>query len=338
MRSGAYQQPASQLPGVQTFVQNPDGSQPDSGYSQQALPDPWTRSKPTGMPQYNKPGLPEDAPDGKSLSRDRARTLSKPGEDSPHPDPPARSTPVRRPDVTGDMIERVPMDREPGQWFDRADLNGVPPGDVQVDRVVPQLEPGFPGSAKVIPDGYGFVNKDERHIVAVHLGEILDRCGPSVAQRAQGLAVKLRRVDAKNHLWLFDVPGSKMGDMYRIRVKALARPGVKDVRKADLLVSCSCPFWQWQGPEHHALIGRYLYGKPKGTASLPVIKDPTGKHGACKHVVAVLNHMQDQSWFLPGTGKKASTGTPMVWGLFPSQDQLVERVARRYGEQNGWRV
>lgn len=53
-------------------------------------------------------------------------------------------------------------------------------------------------------------------------------------------------------------------------------------------VSCSCPFWRWQGPEHWARKFLYIYSNPVGTASVPVIKDPMKKHGICKHIYAIF--------------------------------------------------
>jgi hypothetical protein len=57
---------------------------------------------------------------------------------------------------------------------------------------------------------------------------------------------------------------------------------------ADILVSCTCPNWQWGGPEYHAKRGGYLLGELRGTAQVPEMRDPLGKQAVCKHVVRVI--------------------------------------------------
>lgn len=56
----------------------------------------------------------------------------------------------------------------------------------------------------------------------------------------------------------------------------------------DLHISCTCNYWQYQGPEYHAVQNDYLYGTVRGTAEQPTKKDPEGTHKVCKHAYAVL--------------------------------------------------
>jgi hypothetical protein len=56
----------------------------------------------------------------------------------------------------------------------------------------------------------------------------------------------------------------------------------------DLHLTCSCSYWQYQGPEYHAVQNDYLFGKVRGTAEQPTKKDPNGTHKICKHAYAVL--------------------------------------------------
>lgn len=184
------------------------------------------------------------------------------------------------------LYEKRPPEMNEEDRYDRATprLLRKDPNLCPADRGEDVAVPDNPGSTRVIPDGKGFVNKQ-----AVRIGDIEASCGPDVHKRSQNLPLRLRRVDMRNALWLFDVKGS--ADTYRVRVKALRRGNVRDPKKADVLISCSCPFWQWQGPEHWAKSKGYLYGRPRGTASSPDIKDPKGHHGACKHVLAVLRQV-----------------------------------------------
>jgi hypothetical protein len=101
----------------------------------------------------------------------------------------------------------------------------------------------------------------------------------------------------KNSMWVFRVkasptPWNIKKSEYKVRVK-VKKPGrIRDLEKADVHLACECAFWKWQGPEHWAKQGDYLYGKPRGTASVPVIRDPPGTHRLCKHVQAVVSHMR----------------------------------------------
>ena len=75
---------------------------------------------------------------------------------------------------------------------------------------------------------------------------------------------------------------------------------MRTLSKMDLKLSCSCDFWQYQGPEHWAKAGDYLYGKPRGTAAVPDSKDPNGKNRLCKHALATLGLIK--KW--PAFGKR----------------------------------
>jgi hypothetical protein len=152
--------------------------------------------------------------------------------------------------------------------------------------------------------------------LAARITDVQEGCNQDLLQKAQGLKVSLVRVDPRNRVWLFDVEGSE--GPYRVRLKAIATGNVKTVAKADVKVSCSCPFWRWQGPEHWAQQKDYLYGAPVGTASQPVIKDPSGAHRACKHVLACFAWVLSHDWQIPAPTKRASFADP------------VDRVASRF--------
>ena len=188
---------------------------------------------------------------------------------------------------------------------------------------------GNPGS-RVLPSGAGHIEKEAALISDIEAG-----CAPSLKSQGQKLSVKLRRVDQKNALWLFDVQGSK--EPYRIRLQALRQGNVKVLAKTHVRVSCSCPFWQFQGPEHWAKQGDYLYGKPRGLATRPDIKDPNGEHKACKHVLAVLNHVVSRKWDVPELRSKQSSLRYLADTLdqgevlaMVTHNPRVERLAARY--------
>jgi cation transport regulator ChaC len=123
--------------------------------------------------------------------------------------------------------------------------------------------------------------------IATTIDEILQNTGPSVMRRVQGVSASGHRFNPKKGIWTFRVLGSQ-GKTYTVRVKGIRKGNVARLEKAQVRVSCSCPYFRWQGPEHWAKKHGYLYGKQVGTASDPAIKDPKGKHWACKHAVAAL--------------------------------------------------
>lgn len=139
--------------------------------------------------------------------------------------------------------------------------------------------------------------------IAATAEQILAGLNPKFVERAQSLSPQLKRVDVKNLRWIFSVPGSQ-GNVYAVKIKAIRpRANITKLAKMDLELSCTCPAWQWQGPEYHAKQEDYLLTKPMGTASTPDIRDPERQNFVCKHVAAVLVTTQD--WQVPAGKKKA---------------------------------
>lgn len=116
--------------------------------------------------------------------------------------------------------------------------------------------------------------------VAYTIPQILSGSPPDVHARAQGLSVQAASQDGP--VLEFRVQGST--DNYMVLVE---RTSSEDVR-----VSCSCNFWQWQGPEYWAHTRGYLYGAARSDLSFPDVRDPQGNNGACKHVIAVLKTLE----------------------------------------------
>jgi hypothetical protein len=61
-----------------------------------------------------------------------------------------------------------------------------------------------------------------------------------------------------------------------------------DRSNPDIHLTCTCNYWQYQGPEYHAIQNDYLFGRVRGTADQPIKRDPNGTHKVCKHAYAVL--------------------------------------------------
>lgn len=124
--------------------------------------------------------------------------------------------------------------------------------------------------------------------VAAKMADILQGVDPGIRSRARGITPKMKRSDPDNVVYSFSVPGSR-GETYTVKVRGVPSKNIRTIGKMDLKLSCTCDFWQYQGPEHWAQAGDYLYGKPRGTASRPDAKDPKGHNRLCKHSVAVLD-------------------------------------------------
>ena len=111
---------------------------------------------------------------------------------------------------------------------------------------------------------------------------------------------KIRLVYARpgQGLWRFSVPGCRAQadkkcppnskSSYITTLKGLKKGNLKDLNRADIQVSCTCPFFKWGGPEYNAKAGNYQYQSPAGTASDPVVRDPNRVNKVRKHVIAVF--------------------------------------------------
>lgn len=144
--------------------------------------------------------------------------------------------------------------------------------------------------------------------VAAKISEILNGLSPKVTSGARSVTPRLKRADPDRAIWTYEVPGSK-GDSYTVRVKGIPKGTQRSLTKMDVRVSCTCPFFRYQGPEHWAKVEDYLYGKPAGTAARPDQKDPDGRNRVCKHVAAVLDRAGNMA-YTPPKGKTASDEWP----------------------------
>jgi hypothetical protein len=140
--------------------------------------------------------------------------------------------------------------------------------------------------------------------IAAKINEIMSGISPKVVSGARSVTPKLKRADPNNAMWTYTVPGSK-DETYTVKVKGLPKGNLRAVSKMDVLVSCSCPFFRYQGPEHWAKVGDYLYGRPTGTATRPDQRDPDGRNRACKHVAAVFQRAGNM-FYTPPKGRTAS--------------------------------
>jgi len=135
----------------------------------------------------------------------------------------------------------------------------------------------------------------ERRLTAARVEHIEQGLSRQIRDRAKKCQVTLKRVDAGNLRWIFAVDSGKGPKVVRLKATRLGK--VVRLTKMDLHFACSCPSWQWQGPEYHAKQEGYIDGKPRGTASAPNVADPEHENRVCKHVAAVLDFVR--KWEVP---------------------------------------
>lgn len=122
---------------------------------------------------------------------------------------------------------------------------------------------------------------------AANWGDIVGSLNPDVVSASKDCSVILRKADPKNNRWTFSVRSSGgSGRSHTVHLKVVPFKNVVDVNRLDLKVGCSCEFWKWQGPDHHAHKHGYLDRKKRSDGSVPTVRDPDGFNRVCKHVYA----------------------------------------------------
>jgi hypothetical protein len=258
--------------------------------------------------------LPSGGPSSKGLPLDDGltgyKTFSKPEDD------------IRQPNHDDESIHRIDGPDDWAKDRDRVDV---------VDQS--DASPGYFGLGKRDPNDYGKTKypyrdgkpnshnaSDVEFLVQLHIlsrkaalllkheegmavrvaataEAILEGLNPKFRDRSRKVSVALKRVDLKKMRWIFSVKGNQV---YAVKIRAIRpRKNVTKFSKMDLELSCSCPAWQWQGPEFHSTGEKYQLGPLMGTASTPDIRDPERQNFVCKHVAAVLE--TTKGWVVPAS-------------------------------------
>lgn len=298
---------------TRSFLQQPLISRPAYGQGQSSTPVGSTHAP------VAESGLPGGGPSDKGLSLDHdipgestfnkpegdVREFDKADEGSIHriDGPDDRAKKQKNPDEDERHHEDFKPTQEPP--------GGRPPGDPTVtdypyrDGLPHQHYASREERAQFIVGLWRIRNAHELRVspgmrVATKPDEVVNGLNPKFQERAQSCTASLKRADIANLRWLFSVNcgnGPKV-----VRLKASRAKNIVRLGKMDVDVSCSCPAWQWLGPEFHAKSEDYLDGSPRGTASVPVIRDPQGINRVCKHVAAVLSTVR--GWEIPAKRSK----------------------------------
>lgn len=115
---------------------------------------------------------------------------------------------------------------------------------------------------------------------AASYDSIVDGLDGSIKQRAKSVSLTLSKEGPPR--WTYQ---TSTGHTVNIKASDADLSG-------DIHVSCSCPYWIYQGPEYHAKQDDYLLGQPEGTATKPTETDPDMNHRVCKHIYAAFQRMR----------------------------------------------
>lgn len=262
-------------------------------------------------------GLPSGGPSDKGLpledSLPGSATFAKPEEDTRDFDH-STDTPIYRKDNADDLLkdrDRIDVRDDNADKHDGIGFPGKGEWDKRGPKTRYPYRDDIPNtksaSSEFVLELYKLDQVPTLHVagesttkIALRMDPILEGLNPKFVERGNRCAVSVKRADIKNLRWIFSVDcgnGSKV-----VKIKAFRKGNITKIPKMDLDIKCSCPAWRWLGPEFHANTEEYIDGTPRGTASVPLIKDPTGINKVCKHVSAVLN--QIRSWELPPIKKK----------------------------------
>lgn len=159
-----------------------------------------------------------------------------------------------------EMPEDAPQSSPSGPGiYESKPSEGAPQRGVDSDRGL-----ALPGSsAMIIPDHLKY---------AATRSDLIKSAPPAVVMAAN--LINVSQPTLSGLTYTFDVDGK-----YITKIQE---------KRGRVRVTCSCKFFQYQGPEHWALVEGYLIGKPQGTATIPKEKDPDGVNKICKHVLACL--------------------------------------------------
>ncbi len=175
----------------------------------------------------------------------------------------------------------------------------------------------------ILEGGLGRTASRFRHRSAATIQDILGRTSDDIIQRSAQVPLQRKRFSPSTGFWTFTASGSG-GKTYVVRVKGIRKSRIRNLARAQIKCSCTCPAWRWQGPEHWARQNGYLYGRPRGTASLPVVRDPASKHWVCKHIAAAFRRVHSFRF------SSESEGWSFDGEVVPMPEPSPERVSKRW--------
>lgn len=113
--------------------------------------------------------------------------------------------------------------------------------------------------------------------------------------RAKRSVARKYKSDVKNLAFSYKVQGYEKWSKgpHTVFLKFDPKRNELDIRKWNVEVKCTCPYWKYWGPDFNANKNDYLLGMPTSDLSFPKENDPEENNLICKHVYAVGTLLQD---------------------------------------------
>ncbi|HED36909.1 MAG TPA: hypothetical protein ENI76_01480, partial [Ignavibacteria bacterium] len=195
-------------------------------------------------------------------------------------------------------IEPTIPSSEPGSIFDTVlpdditkhqnleedqDKNYQDPTDTSYMSDVDFTESGFqyPYRTEETPVRHSSIIIVSRNLKKISIGpeNLKVRAPDKIIDKSKSCNVNLISYDKRGRVYTFTVIGDT--------VPYIVRAALTDLK--HIAMNCTCPFWEWNGPEYNAKENSYLLGLPSGSASSPDVRDPDRIYWLCKHTYAVLS-------------------------------------------------
>jgi len=259
---------------------------------------------------HSESGLPQGDPARKGLPLDESipgeKTYAKPVDD------------IREPENNDESIHKVDGPNDLTK-----DQNTTPQDERDHSKFKPRWEPGgkdvTPKTKYPYRDGYPnthnasmgeyvagmWLLRDLPDVqvdlgapprVAVTLSEVGRGLNREIETNSRKCTASLKRADVKNLRWILTVNCGNGAKVVRMKAERPSK-GMVDLSKMNVFFACSCPAWRWQGPEYYAKRDGYLDGRPKGTATMPTVRDPNRVNRVCKHVASAMSLVR--KWRIP---------------------------------------
>ena len=213
--------------------------------------------------------------------------------------PSIRSNNQNDPDYVDDEYdvypENAPTERGEHDEDDERDWEG----DIYFGKGIPNYEFkwGSNREKRKLYSGFRYITPSKvfrRRLFAETPDEVTDGLEGAIKQRAGQVNITDKKYNPRLKLWTLKVTSG--GPTYTIKIRAPDAES-KFLRgdtfwNADIEVSCSCPYWRWNGPEYHGEQNNYQKGNPRGTATPPDIQDPERDSFICKHVYKAFQEIR----------------------------------------------
>jgi len=127
---------------------------------------------------------------------------------------------------------------------------------------------------------------------AINIGELISQTPINIKNKSKNYRPRLLK--SLNNIWIYNVGDYTVRIKYpkiQKRLRALLTEKqynkLRQIKNRDVLISCTCNYWKWNGPDFNAANNGYSE-RSFSDLSDPVVRDPEHKNLICKHVYAAL--------------------------------------------------